>query len=224
MTESNFKEEIEVLRFKELVKKFPGETEQWIDKMWGNSYVKYTKGASASAIEKNIISYIKSSGFQAEKRAVTGREIQGKDVHTQMGTIRGKKVFIPSTGTKGSADISAVVYGISIFIEVKKGNDIQSPNQKKYEKSINDAGGFYFITKDEDDFIIKFNELLTHPKIKAMQKYDHKEKPIEFTIKSGQKCRLSGVFKENGIWMASIYIEEKQEYINVKHELISKYL
>lgn len=57
-----------------------------------------------------------------------------------------------------------------------------------------------------------------------MQKYDHKEKPIEFTIKSGQKCRLSGVFKENGIWMASIYIEEKREYRTVKHELISKYL
>ena len=60
--------------------------------------------------------------------------------------------------------------------------------------------------------------------MKKISKYDHKEKPIEFTIKSGQKCRLSGVFKENGIWMASIYIEEKQEYRTLKHELISKYL
>ena len=57
-----------------------------------------------------------------------------------------------------------------------------------------------------------------------MQKYDHKEKPIEFTIKSGQKCRLSGTSKENGVWMASIYIYELKEYRTVKHELIAKYL
>jgi len=167
----NFKEKIENLRTEKLLKRFPDNDLEWVNKFWYGSSVQYKKGGSAPGIEKNIVDYIKLAGHQAEKRAVMGREVQEPDVRTSLGTIVGKKTYIPSTGTKGSADISAVVFGIAVLIEVKMGKDRQSEHQKKYEDAINKAGGFYFIAHDEDDFIWKFEELLKHPKMVLMSSF-----------------------------------------------------
>ena len=98
----DFKQKIENLRRRNILLKFPNETEEWVERMWYNSSIKLIKGSTAGGIEKNIINYIKLTGHQAEKRAVTGREIVGKDIHTSLGTIKGKRTFIPSTGTKGA--------------------------------------------------------------------------------------------------------------------------
>jgi hypothetical protein len=167
----NFKEKIEVLRLEKLRTKFPNDSADWLNRMWYGSTIKYTRGSSAPGIEKNIVEYIKLCGHQAEKRAVMGREVTAPDIRTPLGTIVGKKTYIPSTGTKGSADISAVVYGIAVLIEVKFGKDRQSEYQKKYEDAINNAGGFYFIAHDEEDFLIKFERLLSHPKMVLMANF-----------------------------------------------------
>jgi hypothetical protein len=166
-----FKDEIEKIRLEVLRERFPVNDDEWIIKFWHGSHIVYKKGSSAPGVEKNIIDYIKLRGFQAEKREVVGREIRGKDTVTSIGIIQGKRTFIPSTGTKGSADISAVVYGLSVMIEVKLGFDKQSEHQRKYEEAINKAGGFYFIAKDEDDFINKFQDLLDHPKMILMSSF-----------------------------------------------------
>jgi hypothetical protein len=166
-----FKDEIEKIRMQKLRDRFPNNDDDWIVKFWHGSHIVYSKGSSAPGVEKNICEYIKLKGFQAENREVVGREIRGEDIKTSLGTIQGKRTFIPSTGTKGSADISAIVYGIAISIEVKVGRDRQSEYQKKYEDAINKAGGFYFIAHDEDDFINKFEDLLGHPKIVAMSQF-----------------------------------------------------
>lgn len=166
-----FQTEIEKLRRQKISKKFPQHDDDWVERMWYNSGIKYTKGRSASAIEKNIINYIKLTGHQAEKRAVTGREIVGKDIQTPLGVIKGKRTYIPSTGTKGASDVSAILYGIAVSIEVKKGRDTQKPDQKKYEQAVKSAGGFYFIAKDEDDFLVKWNELLENPRVILMSQF-----------------------------------------------------
>lgn len=166
-----FKTEIQNLKRKNILLKFPNETAEWVQRIWYDSSIKYTKGNTASRIEKNIISYIKLTGHQAEKRAVMGREIITPDVKTSLGTLRGKRIRIPSTGTKGASDVSAVLYGIAISIEIKRGGDTQKSDQKKYQDSIVAAGGFYFIAHDEDDFLIKWNQLLEHPKIILMSQF-----------------------------------------------------
>jgi hypothetical protein len=166
-----FKDEIERIRMQNLRDRFPNNDDEWIVKFWHGSHVLYSKGSSAPGVEKNICEYIKLKGFQAEKRAVMGRTVKDPDVKTAIGTLVGKSTYIPSTGTKGSADISAVVYGIAISIEVKVGRDRQSEHQKKYEDAINKAGGFYFIVHDEDDFINKFEDLLQHPKMVLMSSF-----------------------------------------------------
>jgi hypothetical protein len=45
-----------------------------------------------------------------------------------------------------------------VKIEVKYGKDRQSEDQKKYEHSINEAGGIYVIARNIDDFIEWYDE------------------------------------------------------------------
>ena len=73
-------------------------------------------------------------------------------------------MFTPSTGTKGSADISAIIQGRSVKIEVKFGKDRQSEVQKQYQESVESAGGIYYIAKDFDSFILFYNNLLAYIK------------------------------------------------------------
>jgi hypothetical protein len=66
----------------------------------------------------------------------------------------GKGKWTKSTSTSGSADISATIKGRSVKIEIKYGKDIQSDAQKKYQESIERAGGIYLIVRNFDEFII----------------------------------------------------------------------
>ena len=166
---SHFKTELESLRYNKVANKFPQNDKEWINKFWYESAIKYTKGKSAPRVEKNIVEFLNLKGHQAEKRSVTGRLMKGKDIQTSIGTLVGKTKYIPSTGTKGASDISAVIYGLSIAIEVKLGRDTQSKAQKEYEQAIKKAGGIYFIAKDEDDFFIKYNELMDNPTIQLLK-------------------------------------------------------
>ena len=166
-----FKKAIEQLRRAKVQDRFPDNDNDWITRMWGGT-IKYTKGKTAPRVEKNIVEFLQLSGHQAEKRAVMGRQITAPDIKTSIGTIRGKSSYIPYTGTKGYADISSVIFGLAVLIEVKVGKDRQSKEQKKYESAIKKAGGFYFIAHDEDDFLIKYKELIKHPTMILMKDFN----------------------------------------------------
>jgi hypothetical protein len=71
-----------------------------------------------------------------------------------------KGTYTPSTGTKGSADISATIRGRSVKIEVKQ-KDKQSEVQKQYQQSIEKAGGVYKIFRNFDDFIIWYDDFIS---------------------------------------------------------------
>jgi F0F1-type ATP synthase alpha subunit len=101
------------------------------------------------------------SGMQAERINTTGRYVENKttfvDIVGRQRTI-GSGKYIKGTGTKGSADISATIFGRSIKIEIKYGKDIQSQAQKEYQQSIEQAGGIYIIVRDFDSFLEWFNK------------------------------------------------------------------
>lgn len=110
---------------------------------------------SANALTKSIIAWIEINGYQAERINNTGRYVDNKktvkNIMGQSITI-GSGQYIPGTGTKGTADISATIKGKSIKIEVKYGKDRQSEAQKEYQATIERSGGVYFIAKTFDDF------------------------------------------------------------------------
>ena len=103
---------------------------------------------TANGLTQAIIAWIRLHGYQSERINVTGRQIDKRVTYTDcIGHTRqiGSLQWIPTSGTKGSADISATIAGRSVKVEVKVGRDYQRPDQIKYQQSIEAAGGLYFI-------------------------------------------------------------------------------
>ena len=111
---------------------------------------------TANGLTKAITSFIKFNGYQAERINTMGvaREKKRTD-----GKVIGV-TWTKSTSTNGSADISATIRGRSVKIEVKVGKDRQSEAQKRYQESIERAGGVYMIARDFDTFVEWFDEFV----------------------------------------------------------------
>ena len=118
---------------------------------------------TANGLTKCIVEFLILSGWQAERINTMGRMIDNRqqvtDVLGRTKTI-GSTKYIPTTGTKGSADISATIKGKSVKIEVKIGKDRQSEDQKRYQEMIERAGGIYWIAKTFDDFYKNYQKLI----------------------------------------------------------------
>jgi hypothetical protein len=109
----------------------------------------------ANDLTRCIIDFLNYKGHQAERISSMGRMIDNRETYTdQIGRTRviGSSTYIPPTSTNGTADISSIINGKSIKIEVKIGKDRQSQAQKDYQTSVERAGGVYFIAKDFDSF------------------------------------------------------------------------
>ena len=129
-----------------------------------------TNDNSTNAITKIVLNFLKWEGHQAERINTMGRLVTETKIKRSLAftTINSGKKWIPTTGTKGSADISSTIkvriggreVGLSVKWEVKFRKDRQSDDQKNYERSVNSAGGHYFIVRDVDDFLEKYDELM----------------------------------------------------------------
>lgn len=108
---------------------------------------------SANNMTKCIIDFLRFKGFQAERINTTGTYRPGKTVVDVLGrnrTFGGK--YTRSGITRGSADISAVIQGKAVKIEVKHGRDKMSEEQERYRESIEAAGGIYYTAKNYPAF------------------------------------------------------------------------
>jgi hypothetical protein len=116
--------------------------------------IKY-EDKTANGLTKCILDFLNISGHFAERINTMGRMVDSRkqvtDVIGRTKTI-GTAKYIPTTGTKGSADISATINGKSVKIEVKIGKDRQSQDQIYYQKRTEQAGGIYLIAKDFQGF------------------------------------------------------------------------
>jgi hypothetical protein len=68
--------------------------------------------------------------------------------------------YTPTTGVKGSADISCTIKGRSIKLEVKYGKDRMSEAQKEYAERTVAAGGIYYVARDFDSFKEWYDQLI----------------------------------------------------------------
>lgn len=123
-----------------------------------SNYVIGTKYSdkTANGLTKAIIRFINLSGMQAERINNLGRMVDKSKVVTnyigqsyKIGSIEWQK----GTGTKGTADISATVNGLSVKVEVKINKDKMSKDQHKYNESVTNAGGIYIVSKDFTSFV-----------------------------------------------------------------------
>ena len=119
---------------------------------------KYTD-KTANGLTKCIIDWCLLTGNFAERTSNEGRVIDGrktyKDAIGQTKTI-GTIKRIPSSGTKGTSDIKAIIGGKMVAVEVKIGKDRQSEVQKEYQMKVEQAGGLYWIVTNFEDFMFKY--------------------------------------------------------------------
>jgi hypothetical protein len=117
---------------------------------------------NANGLTRCVLDFLNFSGHQAERINSTGRYKDNSSVITDvLGTSRriGSGQWIPGAGTKGTADISATIWGKSIKIEIKI-NDRQSDDQKNYQAMIERAGGHYWLIRSFDEFLDQYHDLI----------------------------------------------------------------
>ncbi len=110
-----------------------------------NAVKKYYSDKTAAGLEKLIINYAFLKGYHAEKVTSMGRQI----------LVDGKPVFVRNNNTTGQADLSLIINGKAVKIEVKcrfTGDYRQNPAQKRYQKRVERAGGLYLIIRDFAQF------------------------------------------------------------------------
>lgn len=120
------------------------------------NFVYYTKtDTTANGLTSCIIDFLTWEGWQAERINTTGlaREKYSIDPHTGRRLKSLGVTWTPTTGTKGSADISATIAGRSVKIEVKIGADRMSAAQVAYGESVTRAGGVYIVARDFEGFL-----------------------------------------------------------------------
>lgn len=111
---------------------------------------------TANGLTKCVIAYIGLMGGQAERINTTGRVIMQRQQQHLIGGRTIEKLspkYIPTAGTRGSADISATIGGRSVKIEIKVGRDKQRADQVEYQHAIERAGGVYYIAHDFATFV-----------------------------------------------------------------------
>jgi hypothetical protein len=112
--------------------------------------------SKANGLTRCVVQWIQLHGFQAERISNTGRVIDNTKTYTDVAGFTktiGSVKYIKGSGTNGTADISATIFGKSVKIEIKIGRDKQSEAQKKYQSDIVRSGGVYLIVKEFDEFV-----------------------------------------------------------------------
>lgn len=129
-------------------KKYPNTPSDWLAH-------RTFRDTTANGLTKCIITFLTLQGHQAERINSTGRIVDNRKTFTDVigrNRIVGRYEWVYGTGTRGTADISATIAGLSIKIEVKTGSDRQSQAQIEYQQAIERAGGIYVIARSFEQF------------------------------------------------------------------------
>ncbi len=127
---------------------------------YARSYPVYSD-RTANGLTRCILDFLKFSGHQGERVNSTGRYLDNSIVvENVLGDKKriGSGQWIPGAGVKGTADISAVISGKAVKVEVKM-KDRQSADQKAYQEAVERAGGLYWLVRSFDDFLEHYNQL-----------------------------------------------------------------
>lgn len=71
-----------------------------------------------------------------------------------------KQVYRKGNTQKGIFDISAVIRGRAVWVEVKAGRDKMSHDQLIFKQEVERAGGLAFVAYSTDEFLKWFTEIL----------------------------------------------------------------
>lgn len=113
---------------------------------------------TANGLTKCIIDFLRLKGCQSERTSCTGRYVDNTKVFTNVLGYRrqiGTAKWLPTSGQRGTADISAVIRSRAVKIEVKM-KDKQSDDQRSYQEAVEAAGGCYLICHSLNEFMQQY--------------------------------------------------------------------
>jgi len=114
----------------------------------GFAHIKTTfRDDSANALTRSITAWLQLHGHFAARVNTTGTYNQKL------------KKYIHSGSRRGMADITAVINGRHVSIEIKHGKDRILPEQLKVKSEIEQAGGIYIIASTFDNFLQQIKNL-----------------------------------------------------------------
>jgi hypothetical protein len=163
-------QELKALYLENNRKRFPSLPE------YARACPKYTD-RTANGLSKMIIDFLRFKGHQAERISVTGRYLdQSKIVTNIIGQSRriGTGKWIRPSMQPGTADLSAVIHGRAVKIEIKckaTGDNKQSAAQIEYQRQIESSGGIYIIAQDFAGFLTWY-ESFTPAENRVKLQYD----------------------------------------------------
>ena len=174
---------------------------------------------TANGLTKCVIDFLNLSGHQAERISSMGRMIdKSQRVTDILGRERtiGSMQYIKGTSTNGTADISSIINGLSIKIEIKIGADKQSQAQKIYQQATENSGGIYLITKTFDEFMEQYKITRAGSKL-----YNGIEIPINTNIRTSS---LKRPFRIVCTVKNSIQFLDTGEFATITDNQMKKYL
>ena len=138
--------DLEQLAFENLIAKFPSFPFPPKPKYNDNT---------ANGLTKCIVDYITFRGFHAERINTTGQQIKVGDTTK----------WIKGSSEPGSSDVSAIIQGYAVRIEIKckETKDRQSEAQKEYQRKVEQAGGTYLVITEFEEFHNWFNRKKVKP-------------------------------------------------------------
>lgn len=118
----------------------------------------YPKVTTANGLTKFICNFLKWSKSHANRVSSAGRWIEQKNELGQK--IIGSGMFIPSTTRKGSSDITAIINGRAVNIEIKVGKDTPSKEQLREQRLVREAGGIYEFIHNTKEFFELYDKVI----------------------------------------------------------------
>lgn len=141
---------------------------EWERKKYPNTPERYlvpdkTNDKDANSLTKCIINYLRANGWQAERINNMGRPVDTRKEYTDVlghRKIVGSVTWIKGSGQRGTADISAIIRGRAVKIEVKWGKDRMSEHQQAYKADVEASGGVYVVVRTMDEFFMFYDKFV----------------------------------------------------------------
>jgi len=156
MIEQQWRKEYKRLYIENFARKYP-----IAYKEQGPPEMKWPVVSKANGLTMAIIRFLTRKGHYANRIGTQGQaqvqKIPRFNIHSQQMQYFEKVKWTKGNTKRGTPDITAIIGGKAVWIEVKIGKDRMSDAQKEQQASIETAGGIYYIATEMQLFYEWYN-------------------------------------------------------------------
>lgn len=119
-------------------------------------YLRWPNEKKANGLTKLICTFLTWKGHHSNRINTQGQarvqKVPRYNIFTESIQTFDKVTYTKSMTKRGTPDISAIINGRAVMIEIKVGRDRLSEDQLKQMSEIEAAGGIYFVARDMPSF------------------------------------------------------------------------